>query len=321
MRRLAILLGLVVTATLVLGRLFPDGAPLLAAEEKPPADAAPATDAAAKPPDAAKPDAAKPDDAESAYAGDETCAACHDEIAASVAHTPHADNPNPAWKGRACEGCHGPGQAHVDGGGDTSLIRSNKPPTPATERSAVCLKCHAGDPRLREVRGGEHMKSGVACAECHDPHGKGTGPHLLRKPPPDLCMSCHMDVRAAFAMPWRHGPREAKIVCMDCHEPHGTRNVGMLKGPNDRTCFTCHADKEGPWVYEHPAVVTEGCQSCHVPHGSANRHLLQYQQVAQLCYQCHTVTPRSHVQPTFRDCTRCHAWIHGSNTDPRFLEP
>jgi hypothetical protein len=52
-----------------------------------------------------------------------------------------------------------------------------------------------------------------------------------------------------------------------------------------------------------------------------NRHLLIRQQVAQLCYECHAVTPQTHLQPSFRDCTRCHVDIHGSNTDPRFIAP
>jgi uncharacterized paraquat-inducible protein A len=51
-----------------------------------------------------------------------------------------------------------------------------------------------------------------------------------------------------------------------------------------------------------------------------NRHLLVRQQVAQLCYECHTVTPSDHVQPSFRDCTRCHTAIHGSNFNALFLE-
>ncbi len=68
-------------------------------------------------------------------------------------------------------------------------------------------------------------------------------------------------------------------------------------------------------------LTLEGCGSCHEPHGSANRHLLLYQQVAQLCYQCHAVTPASHVQPSYRDCTRCHTAIHGSNSQAFFLEP
>jgi len=52
-----------------------------------------------------------------------------------------------------------------------------------------------------------------------------------------------------------------------------------------------------------------------------NRHLLVRQPVALLCYQCHTDTPPTHVQPTYRDCTRCHSSIHGSNTDPHFISP
>jgi len=48
---------------------------------------------------------------------------------------------------------------------------------------------------------------------------------------------------------------------------------------------------------------------------------LLYQQVAQLCYQCHAATPSSHVQPSYRDCTRCHTAIHGSNSQAFFLEP
>jgi hypothetical protein len=51
-----------------------------------------------------------------------------------------------------------------------------------------------------------------------------------------------------------------------------------------------------------------------------NRHLLVRQQVAQLCYECHSVTPPDHLQPSYRDCTRCHVDIHGSNLDPHFLE-
>jgi DmsE family decaheme c-type cytochrome len=183
------------------------------------------------------------------------------------------------------------------------------------------MACHGGDPHLRDTRHSEHTLAGVACESCHEGHGHRVGTGLLDKPAPQLCMSCHLDVRAQFAMPYRHGITEGRVECDDCHEPHGTRNPAMMKAANDRTCFTCHADKQGPWVFEHANVVTEGCGSCHVPHGSSNRHLLEYQQVAQLCYRCHTLTPVDHVQPSFRDCTRCHVWIHGSNTDPRFLEP
>lgn len=110
------------------------------------------------------------------------------------------------------------------------------------------------------------------------------------------------------------------MACHDCHGVHGTPHDFELLDAHDRTCTRCHADVAGPFVFEHTGRLTEGCAGCHEPHGSIDRHLLKRQSVAQLCYGCHTVTPPDHLQPSFRDCTRCHVAIHGSNTDPRFLE-
>jgi len=42
----------------------------------------------------------------------------------------------------------------------------------------------------------------------------------------------------------------------------------MLKAGNtiNEACTTCHAEKRGPYLWEH-AAVTENCASCHDPHG------------------------------------------------------
>jgi DmsE family decaheme c-type cytochrome len=159
----------------------------------------------------------------------------------------------------------------------------------------------------------------VACTDCHRIHA-GRGDHLLAEEPPRLCYGCHLEVRAKFALPEHHKVNEGVVSCLDCHSAHGSRHPRMLRGTNNRECLRCHADVEGPFVFEHEGLVTEGCVRCHDPHGSVNRHLLVRQQVAQLCYECHTLTPPTHLQPSFRDCTRCHVAIHGSNVDPRFLE-
>src|SRR5437773_4264038 len=45
----------------------------------------------------------------------------------------------PEWHG--CEACHGPGKAHVDGGGDKTKIFTFKNAS-AQEISARCLGCH-----------------------------------------------------------------------------------------------------------------------------------------------------------------------------------
>jgi len=261
--------------------------------------------------------------ASSGWAGHQVCAACHPERQASIEASPHAvlaDAARPV-RVRGCEACHGPGQAHVNAGGGKGVggLATFARAEPTARRSASCLVCHAGAEGLHDWKGSTHALAGVACPDCHRIH-TGTGDTLLAKPPPELCYGCHLEVRAKFALTEHHKVDEGVMSCLDCHRPHGSRTPRLLRGANDRACLRCHGELEGPWVFEHFALVSEGCQRCHDPHGSVNRHLLVRQQVAQLCYECHTVTPTSHVQPSFRDCTRCHVAIHGSNVDPRFLE-
>jgi DmsE family decaheme c-type cytochrome len=266
--------------------------------------------------------AAPPPDA--TYAGADVCTACHEEQAASYAKTVHAqvlDESRPEMD-RACEACHGPGGAHAEAGGGKAAggLRAFVRDEPAAGKSAACLRCHAASAKRHDFRRDEHALAGVACTDCHDGHG-GVGEAMLDRVVPELCYGCHEDVRASFGLPERHGPGVAPAACLDCHEPHGTSNPSSLHDANDRRCLDCHAHVAGPFVFEHAGLVSEGCVGCHEPHGSVNRHLLLRQPVAFLCYQCHTVTPPSHVQPTYRDCTRCHRSIHGSNTDPRFISP
>jgi DmsE family decaheme c-type cytochrome len=256
--------------------------------------------------------------------GAELCAACHPDRAESVGKTKHGwalAEPSRPPAERGCEACHGPGSAHVQAGGGKGVgnLQNFAPSRSAAERSAVCLKCHAGDPSRHAFRNSAHVLAGIACSDCHSPHDFRADP-LLRGSVPQLCYGCHLEKQAQFALPEHHWVNEGVVSCLDCHNPHGTRNPRLLLATNNRQCFRCHADKQGPFVFEHPAVFLEGCVRCHDPHGSVNRHLLKYQQVAQLCYECHTVTPQNHMQPSFRDCTRCHVGIHGSNVSPRFLE-
>ena len=61
--------------------------------------------------------------APSDYVGQDTCATCHEEVAKGFANNPHNKIAMMHGKsGVTCEGCHGPGKAHVDGGGDASKI-------------------------------------------------------------------------------------------------------------------------------------------------------------------------------------------------------
>ncbi len=265
---------------------------------------------------------ARADEPASPYAGDEVCAVCHEEQAAAHVRTAHGKalgNPSRPPTERGCEGCHGPGAAHAEAGGGRGVggLIGFTSSTSASDRSAPCLRCHGQAHDLRAFRQSAHKSE--ACTGCHAMH-TARAPDLLHEATPALCYRCHTDVRAQFALPENHGAGRG-VDCPDCHAPHGARERAALRGNGDRTCLRCHTEVQGPFVFEHVAVVTEGCTACHVPHGSANRHLLIRQQVAQLCAECHTVTPANHLLPSYRDCTRCHVSIHGSNVDPRFLEP
>ena len=93
----------------------------------------------------------------------------------------------------------------------------------------------------------------------------------------------------------------------------------------DAICVKCHADKQGPFVYEHVPVKTEGCTSCHTPHGSTNPRFLRVAQVNLLCLQCHSFPalgpggPSHNQSAKYQACTMCHAAIHGSNSSNVFF--
>jgi DmsE family decaheme c-type cytochrome len=99
-------------------------------------------------------------------------------------------------------------------------------------------------------------------------------------------------------------------------------------------CFRCHAEKEGPFVYEH-APVSEDCMMCHSPHGSVADNLLK-QAEPTLCLNCHAMHFHANVESDdsftvprdgsrfssgkdgwkkgmLTKCTQCHTAIHGSD--------
>jgi DmsE family decaheme c-type cytochrome len=103
-------------------------------------------------------------------------------------------------------------------------------------------------------------------------------------------------------------------------------NRPLLKKANFEVCVGCHAEKRGPFLYEHASVKVEGCTACHSPHGTVEPHLLLRREGRFLCLQCHvnpsaTNVPHSRLSfQTRGDCVRCHVQIHGSNADQFFLQ-
>ncbi|HWO29472.1 MAG TPA: DmsE family decaheme c-type cytochrome [Candidatus Acidoferrum sp.] len=314
-RALGLLLALGLLATLVWAR--PQEKPASAAEQK--------KNAPQNPPASAS--------APSEYLGAEVCKTCHEDIYNAWEKSPHWKTTldtkgGPSHQG--CESCHGPGSAHVAGGGDVTKIFVFKDHS-TKEIDARCLTCHAGATEHMNAINSLHSKNDVSCVSCHSPHHAETKEFLLVKAQPQLCYSCHLAKKAEFDMPFHHRVNEGLIQCTDCHNPHGTVRPHQVRSSStqDAVCFTCHTDKQGPFVFEHQPVKVDGCQSCHLVHGGPNPHMLKLSNVNLLCLQCHTTSsfsgapgaPSFHNQASlFQSCVLCHSAIHGSNFDPTFFK-
>ena len=266
------------------------------------------------------------------YAGAETCKTCHADEYDSWQKSPH-------WKQtlkeggiakHGCEDCHGPAASHVADPSDTSklFLFDKATPKQVTER---CLSCHASGTEHMHAFNSIHTQNGVSCIDCHSPHHAVTKEFLLVKAQPELCYTCHLAKKAEFAMPFHHRVNEGLIQCTDCHNPHGTEDPHQVRTSSmqDAVCFKCHTDKQGPFVYEHAPIKTDGCESCHMVHGGPNAHMLRLSNVNLLCLQCHTTSnfspapgaPSFHNQASFfQACVLCHSSIHGSNFSPFFFK-
>jgi DmsE family decaheme c-type cytochrome len=294
---------------------------------------------------------------EKAYAakGEQTCLKCHDEApATNILDTVHAvkgDERTP-FAEHGCEGCHGASPEHIASAAKVHGDEKPLPPTvvfkgpnksPASERNKACMSCHENGLRTNWA-GSQHESSTMACTDCHTAHIK-KDPVLVKATQPEKCFSCHAQQRQQSFQVSHHPIREGKVVCSDCHNPHGSAGDKMLKELtiND-TCYTCHAEKRGPFLWEHQPV-REDCTNCHTPHGSNETRLLK-QHLPFLCTNCHDegghqgtsfngnslpggpvgIGPATGTNNTgvvvsalsarmlARGCANCHSQVHGSNS-------
>ena len=137
--------------------------------------------------------------ADSGYASDDACQACHSELwEKHFASTPHRALLSGDQHG--CQGCHGPGQAHIDGGGDKAKIIRFETLTP-TQTAAICTKCHQASMQVQNFSKSEHLSNGVSCTSCHSPHKSTDVNFMLVKSQTELCFGCHAAQKAQFARP------------------------------------------------------------------------------------------------------------------------
>jgi DmsE family decaheme c-type cytochrome len=267
--------------------------------------------------------------------GDATCTTCHDESwpypVLEIGKTKHGvrgDSRTPT-----CASCHGESVEHRSnpGGAKPERMFGKHAPTPVEQRSEACLSCHRGTARTH-WEGSAHQVNLMACSDCHQIHTATDGV-LYKKTQTQVCFACHREQRADSYKISTHPIQVGKVVCSDCHNPHGSPGPTMVKKNTvNETCFTCHAEKRGPFLYEHQPVV-ENCANCHTPHGS-NLTPLLVSRAPWLCQSCHDgqhssenpvgrnaasnqagLTNQSPSnQALGRACLNCHSVIHGSNS-------
>jgi predicted CXXCH cytochrome family protein len=282
------------------------------------------------------------------------CQQCHRLIVQSFPLDAHGKSAKFLKDSRAatCEACHANSDKHAET--STKTKSAGDVMNPAKASAAVanesCLQCHARDRTHFEWRGGQHDRSDMSCLSCHSVHhakmiqrmslnltdktdsevaeilNTKLPEHLLSAPTvEETCFGCHVEQRKAFFQRSTHlfrtELRNMKVGCTSCHNPHGGEGSKMLANltVND-VCYTCHAEKRGPFLWDHPPV-RENCLNCHSPHGSSNPKLLTAR-VHLLCQQCHIhMLPRHSTTAGMpldiwsinRGCANCHGQVHGSN--------
>lgn len=280
-------------------------------------------------------DYANADQVSPVYAEDgaSACLECHDEgHEAAILMTPHAQSADKRtpFALHECESCHGASTEHmrkVEGSAKRPLpaiVFGVGSPTPIEKQNEVCLDCHEGGVRINWT-GSQHHAADTSCASCHGAH-EVKDPVLVKQTQAEVCYGCHVEQRVDSHRQSVHPIKDGKVTCSDCHNPHGSAGPKLLKGVSvNDTCYSCHAEKRGPFLWEH-APVRDDCSSCHTPHGSNLPRLLKAR-TPFLCQECHeenfhpgtlySGTGLAGASPNARvlgkDCLNCHPKVHGSN--------
>jgi DmsE family decaheme c-type cytochrome len=254
------------------------------------------------------------------------CADCHGELTERSAGQIHMRiRPFEVRDHKTgCEGCHGDGARHMASGDPADIRRFDQ----SASSDAACLECHAARGQA-DWHASTHANRDVSCGDCHKIHTSSA--------PLAACRNCHADVAARFQLPSHHPVREGKMTCTSCHDTHSANEAQLRTAERvNELCYTCHLDKEGPYVFEHQPV-QEDCRLCHEPHGATADKLLTANE-PMLCLQCHEFhfhagyragatdevdvggIPRENPFGTrsfniamTTKCSQCHAAVHGSD--------
>lgn len=274
------------------------------------------------------------------------CVKCHDsEDLPDMSRSAHGFSAD--TRAPDCVSCHGSSESHLKkSSAHPDRLFKGADAAPASERSAACLACHTKDATRAMWSGSQHSTADVACNDCHKVH-VNRDKVLTKASQPEVCYTCHKAQRADMNKPSHHPVPEGKMACSDCHNTHGSAGPKLLKRDSvNGTCYTCHAEKRGPFVHPHDPVA-EDCSTCHNAHGTVVPAMLKSRPPI-LCQQCHTphtaggvgalggqigvTVPRPGVPGDSsgisavsvwqgRSCLNCHTQVHGSNNPSATTTP
>src|ERR1700694_1118009 len=114
------------------------------------------------------------------FIGSDACKTWHADVWSKFYKNPHfkslaSGKEKPENTG--CEGCHGPGGAHVAAGGGKATIVAFSQLQPK-QILDNCLRCHAETLSRANIRRSTHSQNDVVCTNCHSIH-KSPEPKFL----------------------------------------------------------------------------------------------------------------------------------------------
>jgi predicted CXXCH cytochrome family protein len=170
----------------------------------------------------------------------------------------------------------------------------------SAKQGFLCYSCHGADTdkESKDIRSKHSPVVSGECTACHSPH-KSNLEALLLSVYPDLCLSCHKELKAK--MYGKEADSSATIA----------DGSGVIP-----------VEEKAP-IYVHALSDLEKCQTCHEPHFSAEMNLI-VEPIQPLCGRCHAYNEASfnaahiHISADSMDCRNCHA-SHTSKS-PKFFK-
>jgi hypothetical protein len=163
---------------------------------------------------------------------EETCFACH---STALVSSGGKLRPEQSILGIGCEGCHGPGSAHVaavrSGAADLKMANLGKAPAHVSEK--LCGQCHSAP-------------------GSNDPTDPNVQAQLAR------FQSIALPLSACYVK------SEGRLTCMTCHDPHQDATQRSRVEYN-RICASCHRPAATPHRVTCTFQPTGDCVGCHMP--------------------------------------------------------